>query len=478
MGSNKALWPFAIMLFLLLPSILIWPQQGHDWGDDFAMYIIQAQELIGRWGMDGEGYVYNPLRPTLGPPEYPWGFPAVMAPVVFLFGNDMTALQVLMKLIYLALFLTVFGFLRLWLPWWVAAIGTIALAYNPVFIELRTEVMSDLPFALWVLLCLSMLGSRHRWATVGAVVAGTLAVLTREAGVALALGLLCTWMAMRLWPERCDHEAPPQRIGLVACFTLGAFIVQRLTAPAGYGHQFSSFDLPQVLATNIEYLTEVLAYRFFLHTYDHWHSLAIVGIALFALSVIIGFIITAKKSIRPVHLVLVAFLGLFMLFPFSARGFRFIVPFLPFLLLFGLMALRSIPRIGLVLAAALPLFILQQNHELLMRMVKSDPFVPEGPQRKEASEVFAYMNARLPTDARVLFIKPRALSLYTHRAAMCPPDDSLAVHLPMQIDTARISHIVLYDRLPDPVTEGWVAMNQNALKLNYDRSSFRIWAMR
>jgi hypothetical protein len=463
------------MLASLLPSLFIWPQHGHDWGDDFALYIIQAQELTGGFSMPGHGYIYNPLRPTLGPPEYPWGFPILLAPVVALFGPDMATLQVFMKLVHLALFLSIFGLLRASLPWWVAAMGTLALAYNPIFLELRTELMSDLPFTLWVVVCLCLLLSKHRFATAGAVLAGMAAVLTREAGMALAIGLCAMWLLMRFRPEWCANHVPMQRLALVAGSTLLAFIAQRIKATAGYGHQFSHYDLPRVLATNAEYLTEVLAYRLFLHTYDQCHTLAIVGIALFGLAVVVGFIITAKRAIGPAHLVLAAFIGLFLLFPFSARGFRFVLPMLPFLFLFGLMALRAVPRIGPALALALPLLVLQQNHSLLVRMAEADSFVPEGPQRTEAVEAFAFVRDSLPTHARIMFLKPRALALYTHRAAMCPPDDSLAVHMPMQIDTARISHIVLCDRLPDPATEGWVRNNTTSLHLKYDRGGFRVW---
>lgn len=475
MQRNTAFWPYALVLVLLLPSVCIWPQHGHDWGDDFALYIIQAHEMVGQWAIDAHGYIYNPLRPTLGPPEYPWGLPALLAPVIALFGNDMAALQAFFKLIHLALFVSIFGIWRQWLPWWVAATGTLALAYNPIFLELRTEVMSDLPFTLWVVVCLSLLTSGHRWATIGAMLAGMAAVITREAGVALALGLCATWVLLRIWPERCISHVPLQRLALVSGTSLLAFIAQRFMAPPGYGHQFDHYDLTQVLATNAEYLTEVMAYRLFLYTYDQWHPLAILGIASCGLVVVIGFMITARSAIGPAHLVLVAFLGMFLLFPFSSRGFRFIVPLLPFLFLFGLMALRAVPRVGPTLAMALPLLVLQQNHEQLMRMVRTSPFVPEGPQRTEAVEAFTFVRDSLPAHARLLFIKPRALALYTHRAAMCPPDDSLAVHLSMQMDTARISHIVLYDRLPDPVTENWIRSNACSLLLRYDRGGFRVW---
>jgi hypothetical protein len=44
---------------------------GHDWGDDFAMYVHHAKNIALGLPYNQTGYIWNPRFPMMGPPTYP-----------------------------------------------------------------------------------------------------------------------------------------------------------------------------------------------------------------------------------------------------------------------------------------------------------------------------------------------------------------------------------------------------------------------
>ena len=83
-------------LFLLRP--------GHDWGDDFSLYINQARALVK--GEVQEVYrqnqftVDNSAWQSFSPYTYGWGFPLLLAPLYALFGLSFAAFKLLEVVLY------------------------------------------------------------------------------------------------------------------------------------------------------------------------------------------------------------------------------------------------------------------------------------------------------------------------------------------------------------------------------------------
>ncbi|MBI3987177.1 MAG: hypothetical protein HY343_09665, partial [Lentisphaerae bacterium] len=122
---------------------------GHDWGDDFAAYIMQARSVAAG---DPAGFIAA-NRPTiersdmpLGPLAYPWGFPVLLSPCYALAGMNMLALKSVGAVCFL-LFLAVlaFGFRGAHgTGWRVALVGLFA--FNPFLLQCANQILSDLPF--------------------------------------------------------------------------------------------------------------------------------------------------------------------------------------------------------------------------------------------------------------------------------------------------------------------------------------------
>ncbi|MBK8343170.1 MAG: hypothetical protein IPL12_07480 [Bacteroidetes bacterium] len=128
-----------LLLFVVAIFSLITMNSFHAWGDDFAMYLMHAENIATGKPYAETGFIYNDLAPTYAPQSYPPGFPLLLAIVQPFFGLNFLAYK-----IYILLFFLIF----LWLVYvWLKdkvdgryVVGIIiALGFNP-FIECGCNV--------------------------------------------------------------------------------------------------------------------------------------------------------------------------------------------------------------------------------------------------------------------------------------------------------------------------------------------------
>ncbi|MCI0591350.1 MAG: hypothetical protein L0Y67_07095 [Gammaproteobacteria bacterium] len=76
-------------------------RSGHNWGDDFGLYIMHAKNIAEGLGYHQTGYIYNPYRPIIGPQSIPPVFPTLLAPVYKFWGVNLKAMKVELILIFI-----------------------------------------------------------------------------------------------------------------------------------------------------------------------------------------------------------------------------------------------------------------------------------------------------------------------------------------------------------------------------------------
>ena len=65
---------------------------GHIWGDDFAMYVHHAQNIVKGRPYAATGYLFNPHAPV-SPRMYPPVFPFFLVPIYRLFGLNLIPMK-------------------------------------------------------------------------------------------------------------------------------------------------------------------------------------------------------------------------------------------------------------------------------------------------------------------------------------------------------------------------------------------------
>src|SRR5919198_5926439 len=91
---------FVPLLLIILISFVIGAgtlRRGHEWGDDFAWYILQAKSI---WnGTTNEfirqsAFTNDQSTTYVGPLAYPWGYPLILTPAYAIKGINPLALKI------------------------------------------------------------------------------------------------------------------------------------------------------------------------------------------------------------------------------------------------------------------------------------------------------------------------------------------------------------------------------------------------
>lgn len=418
--------------------------RGHLWWDDFASYVMQAQailngemdEFVRRNAFTVQNSSYPP-----GPVAYPWGYPLLLAPVVAVFGVHTLALK-LVGIAFYALFLVVFFLLaRTRLTEGESLLLTGVLAVNPMLLQANDLILSDIPFLAVSTLAVLLMDhwSKQSPSFLLDLAIGLtlfLAVFLRTNGLLLFVPLI-VWLLIQTWPDwnlLLRRLLPP----------LGAFALLNLAAgqffPNGqdsYLSHFSMFNLPR-LWENFWFYLWLPSWTF--------NGIPAGGIFYPLLAVFLLFSVFARRTRDlAIHAYSLVTLGLFIAWP-ERQGLRFIYPMLPFLFLFAYdgmnLAIKQLPAGWQALApravsgfwSVLLLLSLAVSAHLAWSNLTEGRAI-NGPFDEFSYDLYEFIRQETPADAVIIFVRPRALRLFTDRDSFLttrcedlPKADYAAVH--------------------------------------------------
>jgi len=409
----------ALGIALLGAGYLTTLRAGQPWGDDFAMYILQARDIAeGHW-FGPTGYIYNPHLPKIGPPSYPPLFPMLLAPVYAAWGLNLTPMKLEVILFFLGALYLVFEFAMRQTTFPFAAGIVAALGLSPYFWEIKESVVSDLPFLFFTMLALCVIAAcdRRGWqSTAGAIGAAACVYLcfaTRTIGVALLASLLVCAL-----PRRGQLRWKAVLAGAVAA----ALIAVHSLIFRGAGSYLDQLHAPwQALPHNL------MAYFWNLRNVFFGVGGGLFGwLFLFVLMMggFLGLALRLRQRVSPIDAFTLAY-ALVVLLWSSEEDPRLLIPLIPFWFLYLTVALRQLPgHAGLYIGTVLLAIMVCGYAACFSR-------IPAGPIRSGLGDpiflqVCRYINSQTPPGSVFVFAKPRLLALATrHQAAAYhqPPTD-------------------------------------------------------
>ena len=392
-------------------------REGHDWGDDFSMYIRHAQNLARGEPYAETGYIYNPQNPAIGPRVYPPGFPLLLAPVVRMFGLDLRPMKILVIGFFAGSLLVMGPLFRNVLPAPYVVALVLIVGLNPYFWEFKDHVLSDLPFLFFVLLSLHLFtqadapdASRHRRATLAVVsgVAAYAAYATRP----LALTLIPCFLAHDLSRYR--------RVSTNAAVASAVAVALAGVQHVVWFHDSSYFDQVSNPVTAAQ--RNVPAYlRSLSDLWENGYSGLVRKIAFLAGSALaaFGYVRSLRARVSVFHVFPAMYLAPVILWP-SFQGTRFLIPIVPFYFCYCLLGVRRMDaaaeRRSGTRNAILVVFLaaVLASYAGRYSTLQFGP-LPQGIAKRESRELFEFVKTSTdPTDVFV-FSRPRALALLTGR---------------------------------------------------------------
>ncbi len=429
-----------ILLSLLLAFSLL--TLDHEWGDDWASYLMQAVAITrGETGEFIERNTFTMRESTrfIGPDAYPWGYPALLAPFTLACGPlDVFCLK-FVNLVFFALFLWVFyALLARRLPPLDAALLLAVFAFSPLLLKFQDILISDIAFLFFSTLGLLLIDgvaqiANLRYKNILLGLALFFAFFVRTNGILLLptlfLAQAFSWLQAR--PRLSPDWKRTLSIGLIPYLVFGLLALANLALfPAGEGSHIERLSVVSLesLADNVSAYFAMPAFFFS----DLPYPQIVYGILLpFILG---GVVLNFQRDFHLVAYLLLSYI-LFILWP-EQQGIRFLFPLLPLLVYFafrGMDAARFAltdrhPRAGLWLTRGFWLVVAAAFAWTSLGLARGNLAQGRGPYGSVfdpiSIEMFEFIEANPPADAVVAFYKPRALRLFTDRDTLLLDDCS------------------------------------------------------
>ena len=160
---NKLISAIFLAMLFGATCLLSWNglTNGHNWGGDFASYIMQSQSILNgkpSGFIQTNRFAMEKSTHATGPVAYPWGFPVLLAPFYALFGLKMLGLKSLNIICYLIFLISLWlGCSRYHSRFWRIILVSL-FALNPYFLRFLNNVISDIPFLLFSTLSIFLMG--------------------------------------------------------------------------------------------------------------------------------------------------------------------------------------------------------------------------------------------------------------------------------------------------------------------------------
>jgi hypothetical protein len=477
----KKIGLYSIVIALLLPLLFINIKNSHDWGDDFAQYIHQARNILIGESQNNTGYIYNE-NCFIGPKAYPTGFPLLMAAFSRCGNDSLIGLNKLISFFWGAGCFVGFLFLRKRFSYLTALITTLIIAYNPMMIEFKTNILSDLPFTFFSLLSLYLINKEDRiWL---AILTGCLIAFTAHVR-SIGLVLVAVLLIYKIINTRKTAGANPYRYLIMSLSSfLLVYIGLKLMFPCdtNYPELFTSegvwANLNKQTSYNIDWLDN------FLDSYElknYYYITVIASSALIAFS-FIGLIKMWKtERTNPILLYTIAYILVLISFPYGDAGLRFLFPILPLIFLFSIEGMKlsftALNMRGRILAVVFGALVLFSYHEKIEKILNDTDTIYEGPQKPQVQKMFEYINQNLEPRTVIEFDKPRALALYTNMHSVIINPQQEINDLRKDVVKFNVQFILIDDIFTDQKIKDFVNSDNSYSMLIYSVNELHLYKL-
>jgi len=422
---NKFIFIIIVISFIIGMGTLT---RGHDWGDDFASYIMQAQSILKRQTdvfVQHNTFTVFESSTQIGPTAYPWGYPLILTPAMTLKGIHPLPLKVTGLFFFAGFLFCVFLLTKNRLTRTESLLLVSLFAFNPMLIRFLDQILSDIPFLFFsTLTLLLVLNKKERsffnFILLGSVIA--FAFFIRTQGILLLFSYI-TLEILQGWTHRADKKVVTKNLLNVLYVTIGfgfLWLIYSLIFPGGgesYFSQYKTFQIKTVLAFIGSYAQ---VFNAFFGNGFIWKYLYV---ALF-----IFFLIGMWKRRKEEQIFIIYFfiwMLLLITWPYW-QGPRFIFPLLPIFIYFTFWGMKTViarlpekhqqkgqitfTGFWLVIVGVF-LFTSVSNAYINL---KEDRAI-NGPFDTVSTEMFTFIKENTPSDSVVIFFKPRAMRLFTDR---------------------------------------------------------------
>ncbi len=419
---GKFILAIALTVTIFLISLCI--NNGHDWGDDFALYIEQAKSTTDFSMYDLYSLNKNTVQSSIaimGPYLYPNGFPSLLAPVYYCFGINFIGMKAFCAL-FLLLSIPVIShlfkpfFSNKFYPLFIV----LSICLHPAFVTFSDSISSDLPFFFFSLFSLLLMNKPNT--IPNQILLGVcifFSYFIRDIGIVLIPTLL-TYQLQQKW--RSNEKTNLHFYAIPYLMFAILWVTQFLLLPQGgenhYTMLFTKFSFSQ-LGSGIEY---------YLHQASSYFFIRIRYLLPLLFIMVAGMLSSWKQNL---HFIIYTVLILVILLAWPGyQGIRFIFPLIPFALYFMLKGCIFIydafnfNKTYLLLILSVTLII--STVKSVTTIIEFSKIDTNQSYTPEMILLYNFITKNVEENDIIGFFKPRALRLFTGRNAIYTDQDHFA----------------------------------------------------
>ena len=421
--QNKLIFGIVILALLLGSARLT---RGHEWGDDFASYIMQAKSILNGETpefVEANAFTIFESSSQIGPVAYPWGYPLILTPIYAIKDNSPLVLKLPGLFFFAGFLICLYLLTKNCLTRTESLLLVSLFAFNPMLIDFLDQILSDIPFLFFSTLALLLMTNESKRSSLDHILLGSViafAFFIRTTGILLLASFLIVEI-LRGWINRTDRETVKKIFWDVSivCATFGlSWSVYGLLFPGGgesYFAQYQAFQIESIPGFISGYFQ---LFSLFFGETTIWKFLYYVLFIFF----LIGLWTRRKKELVFIIFFLL-WMALLITWPYW-QGPRFIFPLLPIFVYFTFQGIKTsinaLPvtyhTIGQGIFYGFWLLIvgvfLFNSATRAYNNVRNGRNI-NGPFDPVSSEVYSYIKEETAPDSILIFFKPRAMRLMT-----------------------------------------------------------------
>jgi hypothetical protein len=476
-------------MFVYLPVLaigafyLLTIRQGHDWGDDFSLYIQHAKNIAEGVSYKFTNYLH--FAPYVGPEAYPPIFPLFLAPIYKLFGLNLTAMKVGVIVTFLTALLIFIQIIKTDLSQGLQVALITVIGLNPYFWDLKDQIMSDIPFMVPSYLSIYLVYKAYQSDATGlnkllfGLAIGVILYLsygTRSVG----LVLVASFALGDLWRNK--------KITLFGVGVTALAGVLMLTQSYMLRNERSYYDQFQADSQNflhnwlIYIVKNLVTYTSSLTLlWDNGYS-KLFRIALtmvVSLLAVIGFFARVRREVTMIEIFMVIYPILIIVVPMEG-GIRYMVPIIPFYIFFAVQGVMALPLKGFGRNTILAVLGAAVFLTYAAKYTKEDfKQIPSGISKAETVQLFDYINHQAQQSDVFIFTKPRALALFTGRKSSFYPMSLGDKKLWDYFHHIKATHVIVGPPELEPFDQSFltnfVEKYESSLQEVYSNADFKVY---
>lgn len=405
-----------ILVICIIPTYFIHSQKYPDWGDDFAQYIYQSQQIRS---------ASESFKTVLNVEEYSSAKRSVFFSVILSAISPTLQIQKYVNIIsitYIIAALCFFIFFSSQVSLSVSFITTLAVFYNFLFLRLKSEVVPEFVFIALFFIILYITTISKKWIKYLIPCLLGLLVSVRFVGFSLVLAYISFIILEndKTTKEKIKYMCITLFIILISVILVNIFFLNPIqnqeiklySSIVTNGYSFNT------IVENISIYSRYLT-LFFEQEIPYWINTIITWFAFTFF--LIGFIFSLVKERNIFHLVFIFYFLFLLVYPYNGDTIKYLIPIVPLLFYFIIIGLRllldkiNLKHRDMCILAFFGIIFLSNSKTVYLAMNHTDTNI--GPYEITVLQDFEKIKTLVKSDENIAFGKPFVVNLLADRNA-------------------------------------------------------------